>query len=261
MFLCSGITTRQLCAYNPHKCHIWKLSHWIFSFNAGSKCCRFISYDVRKLLMQIASWIHTQLTSHIQPGYLSFICLCPGVPAGTPRVYPGHLGSLDRRAWQSARDQMALRLSEIPPGQLLPYHALSLQRMLLQHRSTAGLWVWQSIMRENLQWRCRLWPYALNKKDTFYFLTWMSCNNANSIGCVKNSVANKIRTISYHGWRKADMVWDDRRNQVRVDGGILWWNGVSWWREHRGVETLGGGVASICTMVFLEGGLVGLKTE
>lgn len=69
--------------------------------------------------------------------------VCAGVPAGAPRVYPGHLGSLNRRAWQSAWVQVAICLPKNPTGQLLPYHALPLQRLLLQHRNAAGLWVWQ----------------------------------------------------------------------------------------------------------------------
>lgn len=71
--------------------------------------------------------------------------VCPGVPAGAPRDHPGHLGWFNRRAWQGARVQMAICLPEIPPRQLLPHHALPLQRVLCKHGSAAGLWVLPSV--------------------------------------------------------------------------------------------------------------------
>lgn len=69
------------------------------------------------------------------------VCLhvCPGVPAGAPRDDPGNLGSFNRGARQSATVQLAICYAEIPPGQLLPHHALPLQRVLRQHGGAAGL--------------------------------------------------------------------------------------------------------------------------
>lgn len=87
-------------------------------------------------------WLHLAFTWLILT-HCMCVCVCfhvcPGLPAGASRNNPGHLGSFNGRAWQGATVQMAICLPEIPHGQLLPHHALPLQRVLCQHRSAAGL--------------------------------------------------------------------------------------------------------------------------
>lgn len=95
-------------------------------------------------IYQVTDIYRCKVPHRSHSAYLLFLCVLfsyvsPGVPAGASRDYPGHLGSFNRRAWQSARDQLAICLPEVPPGQLLPHHALPLQRVLCQHRSAAGL--------------------------------------------------------------------------------------------------------------------------
>lgn len=149
-FFCSSFspnhmpTILNLNIYHWH--HTWKHSCWIFL-----ECCStpwliyvLIYITVLTFKTQGTLKMHSDVTSNSRPVWLSLICLsmCPGVSAGAPRDYTRHLGSLNRRAWQSTRVQMAVCLPKIPHGQLLPHHALPFQRVLLQYTGTAGLWVW-----------------------------------------------------------------------------------------------------------------------
>lgn len=135
-----------LTVYMYDKHLTWKHSCWIFLECCLSPCLIYVLIYIAVLTFKTKSTLkmHSDVTSNSWPVWLSlpYLSLGPGVPAGAAGIYTRHLGSFNRRAWQNTGVQVAVSLSKIPHGQLLPHHALPFQRVLLQYRGTAGLWVW-----------------------------------------------------------------------------------------------------------------------